>query len=109
MHPTESPGATAQSVAALIVTCFVVLITGFISVARRVVQETGINWLVILTEYAACLVVAFLAYEAYPEMKPHFPAMFAWVSHNMVTVTGAWVGIRAFHLAEELTNNRFSK
>ncbi len=106
MQLPESPSPPPQDGWALLATCLVVLITGFISVARRVAQDQKFTMLGIVTEYSACLVVGYLAFEAYPTIKPQLPTWLSWVTQNIFTATGSYIGVRAFHVAEDLINQR---
>lgn len=107
MQLPESPNPPQADIWTIMVTCMVVLIAGFISVARRVVQEKQTNWIMIATEYSACLLVGYLAYEAYPSVKPHLPTYFTWITQNIFSATGSYIGIRAFHIAEHYTQEKF--
>lgn len=107
MQPPESPSPPPYDVWTLIATTLVVVITGFISVARRVIQDGQNNWVLIATEYAACLLVGYLAYEAYPSVRPHFPEWLGWLTQNIFTATGSYIGIRAFHVAEFYSTQKF--
>ncbi|EHU2760887.1 MULTISPECIES: hypothetical protein [Acinetobacter] len=107
MQLPESPSPPPNDLWTILATCLVVLITGFISVARRVVQEKENNWILIATEYSACLLVGYLAYEAYPSVHPHLPGYLSWITQNIFSATGSYIGIRAFHIAEYYTTEKF--
>jgi len=107
MQLPESPSPPQNDIWTVVVTCLVVLIAGFISVARRVIQEKQTNWIMIATEYSACLLVGYLAYEAYPSIQPNLPEYFTWITQNIFSATGSYIGIRAFHIAEYYTTEKF--
>lgn len=98
MQPSSPP---PQDTWTLIITAMVVIITSFISVARRVARSQRIHWITVLSEYAACVLVGYLAYETYPAIKPLLPSWLSWITVNVWTATGSYIGIRAFHVVED--------
>lgn len=95
MPPDQEPSYLAQLAGVIAIS----LISGLISVARRVLRGTAVPTLWIITEIGAAILVGFLAWDAYPGIADKLPTG---VTRLIFTCACAHVGGRILQQVESL-------
>jgi hypothetical protein len=77
------------------------LVSGFISIARRILAGHAAGLLWITSEFSTAILCGYLMYNGYPSISPSLPA---WVTLPIAVAFSAHVGGRIFQeLESELT------
>lgn len=91
--PTPDPSDLWSIIGALCVA----LVSGSISIARRVLGGYRANFLWVLTEYMTAILCGYLAYFSYPALVPILPE---WATLPLVVAIAAHSGGRIFQEVE---------
>jgi hypothetical protein len=88
---------------ALLGALLISLISGFISIAQRIVrgQQSSILW--ITSEFLAAILCGYLVYNVYPTIEPDLPK---WLTMPILVALSAHIGGRSF---QGLENHVFRK
>lgn len=78
---------------ALLGALLISLISGFISIAQRVVRGQQSSMLWVTSEFLAAMLCGYLVYNAYPIIEPDLPK---WVTMPILVAFSAHIGGRCF-------------
>jgi len=73
------------------------IVSGFISIARRIVSGHPATLLWIITEFATAILCGYLMYEAYPHLQEALPD---WLTLPIAVAVAAHTGGRVFQEVE---------
>lgn len=80
------------------------LISGFISIAQRIVRGRDANILWVTSEFLSAILCGYLMYDAYPAASQHLPD---WVSLPIAVAIAAHMGGRTFQGIEVAVTDRY--
>lgn len=80
------------------------LISGFISIAQRVVRGQQASLLWVSSEFMSAILCGYLTYNAYPSLQPHLPV---WLTMPILVALAAHIGGRSFQGLENLLYQRY--
>ena len=83
----------------------IAVMSGFISIAQRIVRGTRASVLWITSEYTAAFLSAWIAYDAYPILAA--VVLPEWVTMLMVVAAAAHFGGRTFQAVENLMYQKY--
>lgn len=89
----------------LLVALAISIVSGFISIGRRIVQGHPATFLWILTEFATAILCGYLMYQAYPTLSDILPE---WFTPPIAVALAAHTGGRAFQEMEGQLLQKFS-
>ena len=72
-------------------------VSGFISIARRILQGHPANVLWIISEFLTAILCGYLMYHAYPKIQPSVPE---WITLPVAIAVAAHIGGRVFQEIE---------
>lgn len=81
-------------------------ISGFISIARRILQGHPANLLWIISEFLTAILCGYLMYHAYPTLQESLPN---WVTIPVAVAVAAHVGGRLFQEAEATVLRKYAE
>lgn len=82
----------------------VALISGFISIAQRIVRGHEPSCLWVVSEFLAAIMAGIIAYDVYRIMEGRFPE---WTTASMFVAVAAHFGGRSFQGIEALLRSRY--
>lgn len=82
----------------LIVTFILSVISGTVSIARRILQGQPTSWLWVVSEFLIAILCGYLMYDAYGTLEPWLPK---WVTLPVAVAVAAHSGGRIFQESEE--------
>lgn len=78
-------------------------ISGFISIAQRVVRGHKASALWVISEFLAAILAGYIMFDTYPLLAPNLPA---WATLPMLVALAAHVGGRSFQGLEKIMQKR---
>lgn len=84
----------------------IALMSGFISVGRRLLRKTNPSIMWVLTEFCAAVLAGYLAWGAYPDLKDSLPKG---VTMPVFVAICAHFGGRFFQLSETILEAKLQK
>lgn len=89
---------------ALIGAFLISLISGFISIAQRIVRGQQASLLWVSSEFMSAILCGYLVYNAYPSLQPQLPD---WLTMPILVALAAHIGGRSFQGLENLLYRRY--
>lgn len=80
------------------------LVSGYISIAQRIVRGQKASLLWITSEFLAAVLCGYLAYSVYPSLEPELPA---WLNMPVLVALAAHIGGRSFQGFENLLYRKY--
>lgn len=99
MH-IEPPPNLFELILALIIS----MISGFISISRRILRGQPATILWVISEFLAAILCGYLMYYTYPTIEHALPG---WVNLPIAVATSAHIGGRAFQELENIIFNHY--
>lgn len=96
----NNPDLLAMLAALLIST-----ISGFISIAQRIVRGHKASLLWVVSEFAAAILCGYLMFDTYPLLKPQLPE---WLTLPVMVALAAHIGGRSFQGIERFLSRKYN-
>lgn len=80
------------------------LVSGYISIAQRIVRGHKASLLWITSEFLAAILCGYLAYSVYPSLEPELPH---WLNMPVLVALAAHIGGRSFQGIENLLYRKY--
>jgi hypothetical protein len=80
-------------------------ISGFISIAQRVVRGHKVSVLWVISEFLAAILAGYIMFDTYPILEPQLPA---WATLPMLVALAAHIGGRSFQGLEKIMQKRLA-
>jgi len=80
------------------------LISGVISISRRIVQGQTVSVLWILSEFLSAMLCGWIAWDGYPQIQHYLPG---WMTPVMFVAVAAHFGGRTFQTIEDALCRRY--
>jgi len=79
-------------------------ISGFISIAQRVVRGHKASFLWVVSEFMAAILCGYLMFDVYPSLQPKLPD---WATLPILVALAAHIGGRSFQGLEKFLQRRY--
>lgn len=80
-------------------------VSGFISIAQRVVRGHKVSVLWVVSEFLAAILAGYIMFDTYPILAPQLPA---WATLPMLVALAAHIGGRSFQGLEKIMQKRLA-
>lgn len=90
----------------LVSALFISTISGFISIARRILNGHPANLLWVISEFLTAILCGYLAYYSYPAMQYSMPE---WITLPVFVAVAAHIGGRVFQEAESTILRKYAE
>lgn len=99
------PWKNSPDFVSLIGAIVISLISGFISLSRRILKGHPVSALWVISELSAAILCGYLMFYSYPHLQDHLPE---WVTLPVAISFGAYAGLRLLHETEEWVVKRYN-
>ena len=91
---------------ALLIALLVSLVSGTISITRRILRGTPVNLLWLASEYMAAILCGWIAFDAYDSVSPFMPD---WVTVFMFVAVASHTGGKVLQISEQVVQSKMDK